>query len=163
MKKIIIAIVVLVVILAGIGGFAFTKKSEIEAVRTQITQISDSSEYYQTLDTSVKEMLKVGGINKAHEKWIKEFIISELPKNNYEQSFDFLIKKMRNKNLRFTGKQQDLMKIEMIEIKEASLTRKENVDNAIKSYKKLRANGMYATIEDTLIGPELNVQDVKYY
>lgn len=163
MKKILIVLGVFLIISIAASGFVYIKYDEIVTMRAQITTISDSGKYNTSLNDSVNEILVQGSINKAHKKWIKEFIIKEIPKNDYEGSYVHLMRKLRAKNINLTGVQHKSVEKEFLKIKEAANLRKALVSKTNKEYRQMRENKMSVFIEDTLIGEKLKIEDIKYY
>ncbi len=159
--KIISAILLLGTVV--LGGFCYDSYSKTSTLRTTISTVSVSSQYYNELDDYLNKMVEEDRIHIAHKGWIKDFIIKELPKNDNENSFNNLLKKLNDKNIKLNTTEKNRVKMQLLNIKEASLKRDSLINENLKAYSAMRNNKFDALVEELFIGEKLKYEDIKRY
>lgn len=141
-------------------GYSYFKYNEIKEIRDNIESFYSKEFYNESIENSINSIIKNADLKKEHKVWIKDFIIKELPRNQFEISYSFLLKKLWNKNIKLTGEQQDIVSKEFLKIKMASEERNTNLLNSIKKYEKLTSNKYNAYLEKEFIGQKIDFYKV---
>lgn len=163
MNKSLLCLGVISVILVSTLTFSYIKYNEIKTLRMELTSSSNDKEYMSKIKESVIEIIDKTTIHKVHKKWIKEFIVKELPNENPEKLMSDLLKKLSYKNINLNGSEQSIMKNEIGLIVLASKDRLNRVKLNKKKYREMGENKLYKLIEEKLIGENLTIEDLNEY
>lgn len=135
-NKIIIALISIIVIISGVTGFVFYKKNEIGEIRKELTDINYQKEFNLAVNKQIDEIMKIGKFHKAHQNWIKEFIIEDIKRGNEKKTTQLLVAKLRMSNLHLNQLQRKEIEMKILEIAQINFENNLKIEKKYKAYKK---------------------------
>ena len=149
-KKFLVIIVITLTLLGMIGsaiGYLSIQKSKINDLRVVITEGLSKDYSSPDVQQEIKNILKIGNINKAHEAWITKFILEQKDTVHNKQTGHFLMLKLKMSNIQIDNEQADLIEDSIEKINKIILNRKMFIKEKINEYNEMKKNELNMKIE----------------